>query len=123
MKLIRLLLSAALLSALSLPSARLAAAQVAAAKATATPSPATAFARQAGAIAGAAIFCKIDQDKQEIYLDWALARIAISANDEIDLVVSRVTFSNEKNHASAIEPDGGCEEFRRQFSARIAGFD
>ncbi len=98
------------------------AAAMAAAQAAATPSPATAFARQAGAVAGAAIFCQIDRQKQEIYLDRAQAKIALSARDEVDLVVARISFSNEKNYASAIEPDSGCEEFMRQFSARISGF-
>lgn len=99
------------------------AAAMAAAQASALPSPATAIARQAGAVAGAAIFCQIDQHEQEIYLDRAQARIALSAHDEVDLVVARIAFSNEKNHASAIEPDSGCEEFMRQFSARISGFE
>ena len=94
---------------------------MAAAQASTTPSPATALARQAGAVAGGAIFCQIDQEKQEIYVDRAQARIALSAVDDVDLVVARVAFSNQKNHASAVEPDGGCEEFMRQFSARISG--
>ncbi len=98
------------------------AAAMAAAQASATPSPATALARQAGAVAGAAIFCLIDEDKQEIYVDRVQAEIALSAHDDVDLVVARITFSNEKNHASAIEPDSGCKEFKRQFSARISGF-
>ena len=98
--------------------ASLFAAAMAAAQASATPSPATAFARQAGAVAGAAIFCQIDQQEQEIYLDRAQARIALSSRDEVDLVVARIAFSNEKNYASASEPDIGCKEFSRQFASR-----
>ena len=103
--------------------ASLFAAAMAAAQESATPSPATDFARQAGAVAGAAIFCQIDQQKQEAYVDRAQARIALSAHDEVDLVVARIAFSNQKNHASASEPDGGCKEFSRQFSGRILSFD
>ncbi len=103
--------------------ASLFAAAMAAAQASATPSPATAFARQAGAVAGAAIFCQIEEDKQEIFLDRAHAQITLAAHDEVDLVVARIAFSHQKNYASAIEPDVGCEEFSRQFSSRISGFD
>lgn len=84
-------------------------------------SAATRLAREAGAIAGAARFCKIDEDKQELYLDRAQAQIALTARDEVDLVVAKFAFSSELSLASAIEPAGGCAEFERRFAARIAG--
>lgn len=123
MKLIVLILSTALPVVPGLTSASAAAAEAVATQATAAHSPATALARLSGAVVGSAIFCQIEEGKQEIFLDRAQAQIALTARDKVDLVVARIAFSNEMNHASAIEPDGGCEEFSRQFSARIAGLE
>lgn len=118
MKINSLVLTAALCAALILPSLSAAAAQTAGAS-----SLASALASQTGAIAGAAIFCQIDEDKQEIFFDRAQARIALSAVDDVDLVVAKIAFSNEKNHASAIEPEGGCDQFVLLFAAHISGLE
>ena len=101
--------------------AGLAAGPTSAVRAAAVLSPATALARQVGAIAGAAVICEIEQEEQELYHDRVQARIALSAQDEVDLVVARIAFSNQKSHASAVLPEGGCEEFRRQFGAHVEG--
>ncbi|MEE8371631.1 MAG: hypothetical protein V3R73_05735 [Sphingomonadales bacterium] len=83
-------------------------------------SPATDYARLTGALAGTAAYCKIDANDRELYINRAQAKIALSARDEVELVVAKIAFSNELNHASVLEPESGCKEFRNRFKALLA---
>lgn len=83
-------------------------------------SQATEYARLTGALAGTAAYCKIDLDDRELYINRAQAKIALSARDEVELVVAKIAFSNQLNHASVLEPESGCKEFRTRFKTLLA---
>lgn len=75
------------------------------------------WAEDTAKIAGAATFCKLDQEEIENYINRAHAKIAANAADEVDLVIARVHFSNIYSRASSIEPDEGCEAFTIYFAS------
>lgn len=75
------------------------------------------WAEDTAKIAGAATFCNLDQEEIENYINRAHAKIAANANDEVDLVIARVHFSNTYNRASSVEPAEGCEAFTLYFAS------
>jgi len=81
-------------------------------------SPAARFAIEAAEIAGGATFCEIEQDEVEIYIIRALMEIAALAADDVDLVVSRIVFSNIYSHSIARGPDLGCSAYAFFFQAQ-----
>jgi len=75
------------------------------------------WAEDTAKIAGAATYCKLDQEEIENYINRAHAKIAANAKDEVDLVIARVHFSNIFSRASSIEPEEGCESFTAYFAS------
>ena len=80
-----------------------------------TQSRALQWAADTGKVAGAATFCAMDTDVVEEYISIAQAKIAATANDNVDRVVARIEFGNIFNVASSQEPLGGCENFAQLF--------
>ena len=81
------------------------------------------WAQETGKLAGGATFCKIDPDVLEDYISRAHGKIAITANDEQDLIVSRVEFNNVKSRESIEEPVSGCKSFLVIFNRENARMD
>lgn len=84
-----------------------------------TRSPATRFAAEAAAVAGGAMYCEMDPRDIETYLNHAHARLAALASDDVDLVVSRIEFSNRLSRAKTSEPRNGCEGYGDYFSSQL----
>lgn len=73
------------------------------------------WATDTGRVAGGATFCAMDVEVVEEYISIAQAKIAATANDNVDRVVARIEFGNIFNVASSQEPLGGCENFAQLF--------
>ena len=78
------------------------------------------WAKETGTIAGAAAFCEIDPKTIDTYINRANNKIIETANDDTDIVVSKIEFSNFYNRASAKEPEEGCETFLKLFAQELA---
>ncbi len=81
-------------------------------------SPAARFAIESAEIAGGATYCEIEPDDVETYINQAHAEMAALAADEVDLVVSRIVFSNIYTHTIARGPDQGCDAYGLYFLAQ-----
>ena len=77
------------------------------------------LAREAGEIAGHAMFCKADPDAIESYTIKIQARIGVEARDEFDRISARVLFRNIRDAKSGLEPQSGCEKFLPLFEAAV----
>ena len=86
-------------------------------------SRAMAWAREMGEIAGGATFCKMDPEVIENFILQALARIASEAHDDVDQVVSRITFNNTLDTSAIKEPKGGCDNFPEVFERELKRLD
>ena len=87
-------------------------------KAMILPISAARFAIESAEIAGGATFCEIKPEEVETYINRALMEIAALAADDVDLVVSRIVFSNIYNHSIARGPDLGCSAYEFFFQAQ-----
>lgn len=81
------------------------------------------WAQETGKLAGGASFCKVDPDILDDYISRAHAKIASTAADEQDLIVSRVEFNNVKTRESIEIPSVGCEKFLIIFNRENARMD
>lgn len=81
----------------------------------ATEGRAKIWALETGEVAGAAVFCEIEQDLLENYITRAQAKIATEAHSDVDLVVARISFTNTMNTTSIKAPAEGCKAFGERF--------
>lgn len=84
-----------------------------------TGSRALQWAADTGKVAGGATYCAMDTNVIEEYISIAQAKIAATANDNVDRVVARIEFGNIFNVASSQEPLGGCENFAELFPQEL----
>ncbi len=73
------------------------------------PEPAAViYARELAKLGGAARYCKLDSILVEEYMTKAEAQIAITANDQYEKVVARITFKDSLMVESSKKPTKDC---------------
>ena len=78
-------------------------------------SPLSKIARDNAQIAGGAVFCKIEKEKIDEYIDNVQIQLRIKSKDTNELVLARMDFTNSLIVASTQEPKDGCKQFRETF--------
>ena len=76
-----------------------------------TTSEAVKFAGSGGRTAGAAYYCKMDEEALDEFIGMAHGRMSNLAADKVDKVVAQLEFSNNFSAWSSRPPPDGCEAF------------
>ena len=74
-------------------------------------------------IAGGAAYCEIEQEKQDLFLNLAHAKIASFGGDSAAKVINKINFSTLLTSTSSKEPLGGCTAFLPIFENALARLD
>jgi len=77
------------------------------------------FANGSAQLAGAAAYCKIDEDLLALYLSRVDSRLATIARDEVELVVARSQFKNIQTVAKGKPPKESCTTVRNNLNQAL----